>query len=76
MKDKKTEEVIIKDEGNIRTFIYPNAIVRVQFADISDEENEKRMKRIKEAAIALMKDKLARDAQKMKQKTDTHKISE
>ena len=68
MKDKKTEEVIIKDEGNIRTFIYPNAIVRVQFADISDEENERRMKRIKEAAIALMKDKLARDAQKMKQK--------
>ena len=76
MKDKKTEEVIIKDEGNIRTFIYPNAIVRVQFADISDEENKRRMKRIKEAAIALMKDKLARDAQKMKQKTDTHKISE
>ena len=64
MKDKKTEEVIIKDEGNIRTFIYPNAIVRVQFADISDEENKRRMKRIKEAAIALMKDKLARDAQK------------
>lgn len=69
--NEKGEEVTIIDEGNVRTFIYPNAIVRVQFADISDEENERRMKRIEQAAIAVMKDKLAREARKKKNEAHT-----
>jgi hypothetical protein len=38
-----------------RTFVYPNIIVRVHFPDISDEENERRMKKLRKSAIAVMK---------------------
>ena len=40
----------------IKTFTYPNAIVRVHFPDISDEENSKRMKKIQKAAAELLKE--------------------
>lgn len=45
-----------EESANTKTFTYPNAIVRVHFADISDEENERRMKIIKKAAMELLKD--------------------
>lgn len=43
-------------QREIKTFTYPNAIVRVHFPDLSDEENEKRMKRIRKAAEELLKE--------------------
>ena len=47
-----------EQSAKIRTFTYPNAIVRVIFPDISDEENERRMKLIKKAAAELLKEKV------------------
>ena len=38
----------------IQTFTYPNAIVRVHFADLTTEENNKRMKKIRKAAEELL----------------------
>ena len=40
----------------VRVFEYPNMIVRVHIPDISDEENERRMKRVRKAAEALLKE--------------------
>jgi formiminotetrahydrofolate cyclodeaminase len=39
-----------------RTFTYPNAIVRVHFPDLSDEEQKRRMKKIQTAATELLKE--------------------
>lgn len=41
-----------------RTFTYPNAIVRVHFPDLTDEEQKKRMKKIRKAAEELLKDEV------------------
>ena len=41
-----------------KTYTYPDAIIRVHFPDISDEENERRMKRIKKSAAELVKEKI------------------
>lgn len=43
-----------------RTFTYPNAIVRVHFPDLTDEEQKKRMKKINKAAEELLKDEIIR----------------
>lgn len=40
----------------VRVFKYPNMIVRVHIPDISDEENERRMKVVRKAAEALLKE--------------------
>lgn len=40
----------------VRVFEYPNMIVRVHIPDISDEENERRMKAVRKAAEALLKE--------------------
>lgn len=40
----------------VRVFEYPNMIVRVHIPDISDEENERRMKKIRKSAEALLKE--------------------
>ena len=47
----------MEGQCEIRTFIYPNAIVRVHFPDISEEENNKRMKKIQKAVVELLKEK-------------------
>lgn len=47
-----------EQSAEIKTFTYPNVIVRVHFPDISDEENERRMKLIKKAATELLKEKV------------------
>lgn len=39
----------------VRTFSFPNAIVRVHFPDISAEERNRRMKEIEKAAERLLK---------------------
>lgn len=39
-----------------KTFEYPNMIVRVHFPDLSEEENNRRMRRIKIAATELLKE--------------------
>lgn len=39
----------------VRTFTFPNAIVRVHIPDISPEERKLRMKQIEKAAEALLK---------------------
>jgi hypothetical protein len=46
-----------------KVFHYDNAIITVYFPDISDEENERRMERIKVAAAALLKDTMKRKQQ-------------
>ena len=43
-------------KNEMQTFIYPNMIVRVHFADISEEENNRRISRIKKAATELLKE--------------------
>ena len=40
----------------VKVFEYPNMIVRVHIPDISDEENERRMKAVRKAAEALLKE--------------------
>lgn len=40
----------------VRTFVYPNAIVRVHIPDLTKEEREKRMKLVHDAAAALLKE--------------------
>ena len=43
------------DKYNVtKTYHFPNAIVRVHFPDISDEEQERRYEEIKKAALALL----------------------
>lgn len=41
-----------------KTFTYPNAVIEVHFADITDEENKRRMKKIHTAAAELLKEKI------------------
>ena len=46
----------MEGQENLRTFTYPNMIVRVHFPDLSDEENSRRMKKIRKAAEELLRD--------------------
>ena len=39
----------------VRTFTYPNAVVRVHIPDIDAEERKKRMAAIEKAAIKLLR---------------------
>ena len=39
-----------------RVFTYPNAIVRVHFPDLTEEENKKRMKQLHKAAEEILKE--------------------
>lgn len=41
----------------MKEFIYPNAIVRVHFADITKEEHNRRMKQVYKAAENVLKAK-------------------
>ena len=43
------------------TFTYPNAIVRVHFPDLTEEEHKKRTKQIRKAAEELIKEKIKRE---------------
>ena len=40
----------------VRTFTYPNMIVRVHIPDVDEEERKRRDKRICDAAIELLKE--------------------
>lgn len=46
----------MEGHGETRTFIYPNAIVRVYFPDLTPEEQERRMKQIYKAAVDVLKE--------------------
>lgn len=48
MKEKDTYK-------EIRTFNYPNAVVRVYIPDITEQERARRMKEIERAAAELLK---------------------
>lgn len=50
--------------GQCETFTYPNAIVRVHFPDLSEEENNRRMKLIKKATAELLKETLGKEKKK------------
>lgn len=50
------EKMNDNDKGKIETFVYPNMTVRVHYADISDDENERRMKKIEKSAAELLKE--------------------
>lgn len=39
----------------VKTFIYPNAIVRVHIPDLTEEEQRRRMKRIHAAAADMFR---------------------
>ena len=39
----------------VRTFTYPNAIVRVHLPDLTPDERERRMRKVKKAAEDLLK---------------------
>lgn len=47
-----------------RTFTYPNAIVRVHFPDLSEEEHKKRMKLLYKATEDLLKEKVRNERKK------------
>lgn len=55
----------MEGQCKIETFTYPNAIVRVHFPDLTDEENSKRMKKIRKAAEELLKDQTRGKEKKM-----------
>lgn len=40
----------------VKTFTYPNCIVRVHIPDLTEEERTRRMQRIHDAAADLLKD--------------------
>lgn len=46
----------MSNQNEVRTFTYPNMTVRVHFANISDEENARRMKKIHVAATEILKE--------------------
>lgn len=39
-----------------KVFTYPNAVVRVHFPDLTDEEQNRRMKQLHKAAAELLKE--------------------
>ena len=39
----------------MKEFVYPNAIVRVHFPDITEEEHERRMRQVHKAAEGVLK---------------------
>ena len=43
-------------QKEVRTFLYPNMVVRVHFPDLSDEEQKRRMKKIHKSAEELLKE--------------------
>lgn len=47
----------MEGQSEIKTFTYPNAIVRVHFPDLSEEENKRRIQKIQKAAAELLKEK-------------------
>lgn len=49
----------MEGQCKIETFTYPNAIVRVHFPDLTTEENNRRMKKIRKAAAELLKETAA-----------------
>lgn len=49
---KKCQDVY----SEVRVFEYPGWIIRVHIPDISDEENERRMKQVRKSAEALLKE--------------------
>ena len=52
----KKERGLMSDKRRTRVFEYPNMIVTVHFANISNEENKRRMARLHDAAAELLKE--------------------
>lgn len=52
----------------IKTFEYPNCIVRVHIPDLTEEERARRMKRIQKAAEALLKEAVRVEKEKNNEK--------
>lgn len=47
----------MEGQREVQVFTYPTAIVRVHFPDITDDENQRRMKRLHKAAEEILKEK-------------------
>lgn len=43
-------------QSETKVFTYPNAVVRVHFPDLTDEEQKRRMKQLHKAAAELLKE--------------------
>ena len=41
----------------VKTFEYPNMVVRVHIPDLSEEERQQRLKAIQKAAVELLKER-------------------
>ncbi len=63
----------MEGQSNSKTFIYPNAIVRVHFPDLTDRENNRRVKNIQKAAEELLKEKIAVEKQRKEKKHEANK---
>lgn len=50
----------MEGQREVKTFTYPNVVVRVHFPDLTDEENEMRMKKIHKAAADILKETLTK----------------
>lgn len=46
----------MEGQREVRTFTYPDMIVRVYFPDLTEEENERRMMRLHQAAAKIIKE--------------------
>lgn len=56
----------------VRVFEYPNAIVRVHIPELTEEERNRRMKKVHDAAAALLRSAYeAREAKKEEGKKHT-----
>ena len=53
----------------VKTYVYPNAIVRVHIPDLTDEERERRMNNIKKATENFMRHVLAEEQKKKDEKS-------
>ena len=47
-----------------RIFTYPNAVVRVHFPDLTEEENRKRMQEIRKVAEEILKERIRNETHK------------
>ena len=46
----------MNEKHEVRVYTYPNCIVRVHFPDLTEEENNRRMKLLYKAAVEVLKE--------------------
>ena len=59
--DLISREDVVNDGRKSTILCYPNMTVRVHYPDISDEENERRMKKLHDAAADILKEEIRKN---------------